>query len=200
MLQQNLFLRPEPWRRLSFFSTTSLNHQLSLCKCLSKKQCLKTIWWNHKRKATVWLPLDGKDMRKWLVPRPSRWPGRSEERCHFWDEDLESGSFLNVYCGARALLVATAIIQMCISGGNFQKKCIFQKDFLQASKPRRGRELAKNRSSVRLQFLYKNEWMNFSQVLVFVCDVKDLSSTTKLYVGPWFRCGGTVCLPQVPFV
>ena len=55
-------------------------------------------------------------------------------------------------------------------------------------------------SYYRLQFLYKNEWMNFSQVLVSYCDVKDLSSTTKLHVGPWFKRGGAVCLPQVPFV
>ena len=34
---------------------------------------------------------------------------------------------------------------MCISSGNFWKKHIFQKDFLQASKPGRGRELTKER-------------------------------------------------------
>ena len=40
--------------------------------------------------------------------------------------------------------------QVCISGGNFQKKHIFWKDFLQASKPRRGRELIKDRPYVHM--------------------------------------------------
>ena len=36
--------------------------------------------------------------------------------------------------------------QMCISVGNFWKKCIFWEDFLQASKPGRGRELTKGQT------------------------------------------------------
>ena len=37
---------------------------------------------------------------------------------------------------------------MCISGGNFWKKHIFWKDFLQANKPRRGRELTNARPNI----------------------------------------------------
>ena len=39
---------------------------------------------------------------------------------------------------------------MCISGSNFWKKCIFWKDFFQASKPGRGRELTKNRPYISI--------------------------------------------------
>ena len=39
---------------------------------------------------------------------------------------------------------------MCISSGIFQKKHIFQKDFLQAGKPGRGRELTKDRPYIHM--------------------------------------------------
>ena len=40
--------------------------------------------------------------------------------------------------------------QMCISSGNFQKKCIFREDILQASKLGRGRELTKDRPYIHI--------------------------------------------------
>lgn len=51
-----------------------------------------------------------------------------------------------------------------------------------------------------LQFLYKAEWRDFSEVIVPFCMKEGLTASSKIELGPWFKKGMDVKLPQMPFV